>query len=380
MVVMHIITGLNDGGAEAVLYRLCKHDTHNIHRVVALGGFDKYGAILEGLGVEVTALNMSRKLPPVVGFYRLVKLLRFERPDVVQTWMYHGDLVGGLAARVAGIKTIFWGIRQSTLEPGSSKRMTMLVVKWLAKLSRRVPVKVIVCAQRAIDVHRSLGFSESKLTYIPNGYDLTEFQPITKGTGDLEARFVPDVPIPTIGMIGRFDPQKDHANLLDTLSILRNRDIAIYCLLIGRGLDQSNPEIVDAIVARGLADSVQLLGQRSDIPEIMNSLDLHVLSSAYGEGFPNVVAEAMACGTPCVVTDVGDAGEIVGDTGWIVPPRNPDALADAIEAALKEVGGPDWSNRCKRARARIVGRYSIENMVAAYQAVWSASLCKDASG
>ena len=113
---LHIITGLNDGGAEAVLYRLCHHDQANQHHVVSLSGSGKYGPMLEALGVLVTTLNMSPGRPSPLAFIRLVRLMRREKPDVVQTWMYHGDLFGGLAARAAGIPSVVWGIRHTTLE------------------------------------------------------------------------------------------------------------------------------------------------------------------------------------------------------------------------------------------------------------------------
>lgn len=370
MKVIHVITGLNDGGAEAVLYRLCKHDNSNKHHVVSLSTLGKYGPILKALGVKVAAFNISPSQPSMISFCRLVRLLRAERPDVVQTWMYHGDLVGGVAARLAGIKKIVWSVRHGTLDPNKTKSKTILVVKCLAKLSRWVPAKIVVCAQSAIDVHGSLGYDKRKMVFIPNGYDLAKFKLAPEAKREFQARFLQDIAVPVIGMVGRFHPHKDHANLIAALAILNQRNIAFYCLLVGTGMDQSNSELNEWIYARGLYQSVVLLGQRTDIPLIMNSLDVHVLSSA-AEGFPNVVAEAMACGAPCVVTDVGDAAEIVGDTGWVVPSNDPDALADAIELALMEMGGNHWASQCDKARARIEYNFSIGQMVAAYNAVWA---------
>ena len=371
MKILHIITGLNDGGAEAVLYRLCSRDELNQHYVACLSGTGKYSSMLEALGVLVTTLNMSPGRPSPLAFIRLVRLLRREKPDIVQTWMYHGDLFGGLAARLAGIRSVVWGIHNTTLEPGKSKKTTIWIAKLLAKLSWWVPARILVCAQRAMDVHEALGYSRNKMRFIPNGYDLVDFQPGLDPQGEMKASLVPDQSIPLSGTVGRFDPQKDHANLLDALVILRNRGVQFQFVLVGTGLDPSNPEIMEWIAQHGLDDYVQLLGQRDDIPSIMNALDLHVLPSAYGEAFPNVVAEAMACGTPCVVTDVGDAAYIVGETGWVVPPRDANALAGAIGAALEEVNDVDKSNeRSRHARSRIEEHFSIERMVAAYTESW----------
>lgn len=368
---LHIITGLNDGGAEAVLYRLCQHDQANQHYVVSLSGAGKYGPMLEALGVPVSTLNMSPGRPPPLAFIRLVRLLRREKPDVVQTWMYHGDLFGGLAARFARIRSVVWGIRHSTLELGKSKKTTIWIAKLLAKLSWWLPSKIVVCAQQAMDVHEALGYDRSKMHFIPNGYDLADFRPGLDSKGELRASLISDQSIPLIGMVGRFDPQKDHANLLDALVILRDRGVAFRCVLVGTGLDASNAELMEWIVRRDLADHMLLLGRRNDIPNIMNELDLHMLPSAFGEAFPNVVAEAMACGTPCVVTDVGDAAYIVGDTGWVVPPRDARALAEAIAAALDDMRDADKSSeRSLRARRRIEENFSIERMVDAYSTLW----------
>ena len=370
--IVHIITGLGEGGAEAVLYRLCTHDQVNHHHVVSLSGAGKYGPMLVSRGVSVTTLNMSAGLPSPLAFLRLIRLLRQKNSDIVQTWMYHGDLLGGLAARAAGIRALVWGIRHTTLEPGKSKKITIWIVRLLAKLSWWLPSLIAVCAKEAMDVHEALGYDRHKMRFVPNGYDLDDFRPRLAPENELKDIVVADPTPALIGMVGRFNPQKDHANLLDALTIVRDSGLTFQCLLVGTGLHSSNEQLVEWIDQRGLADYVQLIGQRGDIPNIMNVLDLHVLSSAYGEAFPNVVAEAMACGTPCVVTDVGAAAYIVGDTGWVVPPRNANALAEAIESALCSIS--DLAVRDKLAsqvRQRVEENFSIARMVSSYHTVWN---------
>lgn len=371
--ICHIITGLNDGGAEAVLYRLCKHDQANHHRVISLSGTGKYGPMLELLGVSVTAVNMSPRRPSPLALFRLVKLLRQEKPDVVQTWMYHADLLGGVAARIAGIKKIFWGIRHTTLEPGKSKITTIWIVKFLAKLSLWLPARIAVCAKQAMDVHEALGYNHAIMRLIPNGYDTADFTSRPEEARFLRAEWGVGPNMALIGTVGRYDPQKDHANLLQALALLHFRNIPLRCVLVGTNMDNDNQELIAQIQHLELEETVNLLGRRTDIPAVMSALDVHVLPSAYGEAFPNVVAEAMACETPCVVTDVGDAAYIVGDTGWVVSPRDPEALANAIGRALKLRQNDKWKQRCVSARARIEQQFDIERMIVAYHELWCES-------
>jgi glycosyltransferase involved in cell wall biosynthesis len=306
------------------------------------------------------------------GVTSLWRILKSEQPDVVQTWMYHADLLGGVVARLAGIGAICWGVRQTTLEPGKSKRATIWVAHACARISRWVPRAIVCCAESAARVHSGMGYEEKKMVVIPNGYDLGQFRPeAALGLAIREEMGIPPG-AQVIGMVGRFDPQKDHENLLNALALLDLDQHNVYCLLVGNGLNDQNGTLMSWIRARGLENRIPLLGQRTDITAVMNALDVHVLSSSFGEGFPNVLAEAMACGTPCVATDVGDASVIVGDTGWIVTPKDCAALADALREALKMHSDVHaWRLRRESARARIERRFSIESMVKGFHEVWA---------
>lgn len=370
--VTHIITGLNDGGAEAVLYRLCAYQTGEFsHHVVSLTGEGKYGPLLKEAGVAVTCLNMPSGRVTLVGLWRLWRLLRNERPQVVQTWMYHSDLIGGLLARLAGIKKVFWNIRHTTLDVNQSRRSTIAVAWLCARLSRWVPEIIICCAEEAAKVHRSMGYAAKKLVVIPNGYDLSKFSISSDKREKLRAELVVEGRC-LLGMVGRFDPQKDHENLLLALAEVKRGGLIFCAFLVGRDVNYNNHQLVGWLKDLDLEDDVRLLGQRTDIPEIMNALDLHILSSSFGEAFPNVLAEAMACGTPCVTTNVGDAALIVGDTGWVVSPKEPRALADAILSSLTEMQceGEIRSNREKACRMRIIENFSLEKMISSYSTIW----------
>lgn len=371
MKILHIITGLGDGGAEAVLYRLVTHQRGKSHHVVSMMGPGKYGPLLEAAGASVTALDMPRGKITFSGLLALWRLLRTSCPDVVQTWMYHADLVGGLIAKLSGVRKICWGIHHTNLERGKSSLTTIWIARINAFLSRLVPHAIVCCAEKAREVHVELGYDINKMVVIPNGYDLGKFCPDAVARKCLRDLWELDDEVFVLGMIGRFDPQKDHANLISALAHVKQQGFPFVCILVGSGMSHENTELVSLIKESEVSENVRLLGQRSDIPAVMNAIDLHVLSSS-AEAFPNVLAEAMACGTPCVTTDVGDAATIVAGSGWVVSPKDCAALADAVSAAHSVwISEAEWLARKVSARKRIEDRFSIERMAAAYTAVWS---------
>ena len=215
-----------------------------------------------------------------------------------------------------------------------------------------------------------MGYDVQKMITIENGYDLSVFRPDRSVRRIVRDRLtIPEHEL-LIGFVARIDPQKDHGNLLRALAELKRKGKCPKCLLVGTDADETNRKLVNKIERLRLSENVRLLGPQEDISGIMNALDIHVMSSLFGEGFPNVVAEAMACGTPCVSTDVGDAKKIIGDTGLVVPANDPHALAGAIEGLFEEIGSRAWVNRCRDARNRVQERFSVGRMVQKYDEVW----------
>lgn len=370
-VVLHVITGLNDGGAEAVLYNLIRAADAFEHRVISLMGPGKYGPLIEREGIGIDYVGLSPALPMPWKLSRLGRLVRRARPDVVQTWMYHADFLGGLAAWRAGHRAIVWGLHHSTLDRRGTKWTTRRLVGLNARLSRWLPRRIITCSQKGEAVHRAIGYPAGKMVVVPNGYNTDAFSPDARARAAIRAEFGVAGGQLLLGCVARYNPQKDHPNLIRAFAeVVRARPDA-RLLLIGPGLTEENGEIVALRAKLGLEESVTLAGPRPDIPAIMNGLDLHVLGSAFGEAFPNVLSEAMACGTPCVATDVGDSAEILGDTGRICPPRDPAALAAAVLEMAPLAGDPAAAEAC---RSRIVDRFGLDHMAASYQRVWSESL------
>lgn len=371
MKVLHVITGLNDGGAEGVLTRLCLNSGRVNHVVISLMDEGKYGPLLKAGDIPVHCINMKPGMPGPVRLLRLIRLIRQERPDLVQTWMYHADLLGGLAARLAGIKRVFWGIRMSSFEKRKSTTLTFWIARLCARLSNWLPEKIICCANKAADVHADLGYEPAKLVVIPNGYDLSRFKPDEAAGAAFRVELGLSDDDFVVGKVGRFDPQKDHANLLTALARVAEQKVNFHCVLIGNGLSADNKELTGQIQALRLEHKVLLVGPRNDIPAVMNGLDLHVLASR-SEGFPNVIAEAMACGTPCISTDVGDAREILGESDNCCPPEDPGALADLIVKLADEwrANPAAWNARQNAGIQRIAHQYSLDSMVQAYETCW----------
>lgn len=370
-VVLHVIAGLSNGGAEAALVRLVKAtDGRFRHIVVSLTDDGVHGNALRAAGIEVITLDMPRGRVTVSGLIRLWRVIGSKRPGVVQTWMYHADLLGGLAAKLAGVARIAWGIRHSNLDPAVNKRSTLWVMRACAWLSRWVPDVIVSCSGRASEVHIAAGYAPAKFKTIPNGYDLSALKPDAAAGAQWRTGRGLVKETPWIGCVARWDGQKDHANLFAALAALR-ATLAFRCALVGPGMDAKNADLADLLEQHGVGDLVYLAGPTAEVPAVMNALDLHVLPSACGEAFPNVVAEALACGTPCVVTDVGDAAYIVGEAGWVVPPCNSVALAEAIRSAMNERGTSAWAQRKRLGRERVEALFSIERMAAAYEAVWA---------
>lgn len=374
--VSHIISGLGDGGAEGVMTSLClaTQDRGYKHTVFSLTGDGRHAVRLEKAGIRVVCLGMNSPATGIRGFLRLIRMLVSSKPDVVQTWMYHADLIGGIAARLAGIRALVWGLRNSAPIGAEMKRSTRAVVRCCGVISRFVPRMIVVCARNAVDPHIQFGYPKEKIVIIQNGYDFTQFSQTNSRNKEWRDAVGIERDIPLIGLVARYSPQKDHMNLLRALRLLHASGEDFHCALIGSGMDGKNTELASSIDALGLSKRVSLLGARSDIPNAMSALELHVLSSRI-EGFPNVLAEAMASGTPCVSTDVGDAEWIIAGNGWLVPKEDADALAYAIGDALTELReSPErWQKRQSDCRRYVRSKYGLKTMVDAYLATWQSA-------
>ena len=366
-----VITGLSTGGAETMLLNVLRHlDRHRFSpHVISLTTKGEIGGRIEALGIPVDSLGMRRGRVDPIRFLRLVRRLQELRPDAVHTWMYHADLLGGLAARWAGVRTVGWAIHHSDLSPSHNKRSTLWVRKACAILSRRIPQQILCCSRVTKDVHVTVGYEENRMVVIPNGFDLARFSPDSEARVSVRSELGLSEDTPLVGLVARFDPQKNHVGFFQAAERIHGRRPDVHFLLAGTGVDDSNPALDDAIGRAGADGKTHLLGRREDVPRLMAALDVLASSSSFGEAFPNVLGEAMACGVPCVVTDVGDSAEIVGETGRIVATGDMAGLAHQIVEVLSL---SDEQRRAlgARARDRVRERYDIGSVTRQYEAFY----------
>jgi glycosyltransferase involved in cell wall biosynthesis len=371
LAVVHIITGLPVGGAQTMLSEIVRRQNKAGDRLLVIS-LTEVGAVGEQLrlaSIQVLALGMNRSRPNPGDILRLKRIIKKFAPDVVQTWMYHADLIGGLAARLAGNYSIVWNIRHSDLRPGADKRMTIWIARLCGLLSRWLPSAILCNSRHAAKLHEELGYVHGRIEVIPNGIDVEKFCPQPDLGASVRREFGIGDKTKLVGLIARFDKQKDHRRFIAAAGKLADRCAAVHYLLCGENIDGQNQDIRRWINDTSHAERFHLAGIRDDLPRLTAALDLSVSSSAHGEGFSNVIAEAMACAVPCVVTDVGDSALIIGDTGWCVRAEDEEDLSKAMLAAISE-STDAHTQRGARARARIVDCFSVDEIFAKYQSVY----------
>lgn len=327
--IVHIITGLDIGGAETMLCRLllAKEQPAVGQMVISLKSIGPIGVQLKQNGVRVEALELGKNIRSLTAMFRLVRLLRQCRPQIVQTWMYHADLFGGIAARLAGCRHLVWGIRGTYTPIG--RPWTHRIMKMCAGLSGMLPQKILCVADAARLSHIAYGYAADKMAVIPNGVDFSDFD--SRKSPAVNFRALNDWPDDSVivGCVGRFHPDKGQDLLLQVASLVRQRTTAAKFVMIGRGCDTENQYLTDLITKYQLGRDVLLLGERHDIPACLNGFDIFCLPSRT-EGFPNVLAEAMAVGIPAVATKVGDVAMLAADTVTVVPAGDASAIAQGL--------------------------------------------------
>jgi glycosyltransferase involved in cell wall biosynthesis len=362
--ILHLITGLETGGAEGMLLRLLLRADRDRFRPVVISMTDTgtIGPLLIEAGIEVRSLGLTRGRPDPRGVVRLRRILRDLRPALVQTWLYHADLLGLIARQLGYAPHLLWNLRcTETIEASLVRKLSA----WFSQ----IPDIVIANSSAGMRFHQRLGYRPRRWALIPNGFDLRQLRPDEAARRAVRGEIGIDRAAVAVGLPARFHPMKDHRTFLAAAARLAANRPDLVFVLIGPGITGTNPALADAVGALGLSGRVRLLGDRQDMRRIYPALDIVALSSAYGEGFPNVIAEAMCCAVPCVATDVGDAAEIIGSTGAVVPPGDEAALAAAVERLI--AAGPERRRALgHQARRRIADNYDLDVIVRRYEILY----------
>lgn len=371
MKIVFIITDLDMGGAEIMLYSLLSKMNRRKFNLFVVSLIDRgvWGSRIEALGIPVYTIGMQQGKPTPAALLRLIKTVNQLKPDIIQGWMYHGNLVAQLASIFsAGKIPVFWSIHHSPTCLSSERIMTRAIIKIGANISQ-FNRKVIFVSHNSQQLHEKLGYNSDNTCIIPNGFDTDFFQPSVAAKNKLRSELgLPDSCL-LIGLIGRFHPMKDHDNFFRAAALIIKDYPELHFILAGTDVDSNNSILAEYIIRFNLSNRVHLLGERQDMNWVIPALDILSLSSAFGEAFPLVIGEAMSCGVPCAVTDIGDSAFIVGNTGKIVPPKDSQALANAWRELI-DMDIKDRQALGNAARKRILASFSLNYIVSQYEKMY----------
>jgi glycosyltransferase involved in cell wall biosynthesis len=364
--IMHLISSLDVGGTELFLCRLLSFLSRDRFgcEVTSLVEPGLVGARIRDLGIPVRSLGLRRGEVRASGLLKLVRWLRQDPPDVLVTWLYHADLLGLVAAKMAGISQVIWNIRAADMDMSGYRALSGWT-RGLCRLLSRYPRAIVVNSERGRSFHVRIGFRPREWVLIRNGVDPKIFKPDSTARDEVrrELNLAPEDLL--IGLVARYDPMKDHANFISAAAQLAAIQKTVHFALIGKGMDPLTGPLAAALNRPPLVGRVHLLGEREDVPRLTAAFDI-ACSASRSEAFPNTVAEAMSCGIICVTTDAGDAAQILGEHGIVVPCRRPDELARGLGRAVA-MNREERTRIGGAARERVLQNFTMEDSVQQYE-------------
>ena len=366
--ILHVISGLNLGGAEMMLYKLLatSRNTNDAseHIVVSLSASGPLADRLKALGISVYQLGLSKNPFSVLrGLLQLRQIFDAHEIQVVQGWMYHGSLIAALFCLFKRRVTLFWNIRHSLHSLKDEKRLTLLVIRALARLSFMTKGIIYNSSISAIQ-HEALGYAADKRIVLPNGFNTEVFKPNPEAKSALRTRLGLSAKTPLVGIVARYHPIKGHADFVKAATVITRVLPEVHFIFTGTNVQDKNIELEALIEAGGLSAVCHLLGETLDVATLMAGLDL-LCSPSRSEGFPNVIGEAMSCGVPCVATDVGASKDVIGGLSQVVPAKDPIALAQMLLLHL-EMPESEKTLLKQRCRDHIVENYGLESVFRQY--------------
>jgi len=368
MKILHIISGLSTGGAEMMLYKLLSVIDRGVFEPVVISLTDEgsLGNNIKNLNIPVYKMEMNAGFPNPFKVWRFIKLIRKINPELIQGWMYHGNLAALLAKWVLSNHVpLLWNIRHTPDDLKKEKRTTARVIRLGVRLSAQSD-RIIYNSKVSAQKHESMGYDNKNRSIIPNGFNCEQFKPFDNAKSKLRHSLGLKKETLLIGLVARYHIMKDHVTFLCSAGKLNKIYPEIHFVLVGQGVDKNNHLLIKLIEDLKIRKNIHLLGKRMDVDKITAGLDIACSSSSWGESFSNAIGEAMACGIPCVVTEVGDSAWIVGETGIVMKPRDEKALTKAW-VTLIELGSEGRARLGRSARQRVIEHFSINIVVKQYE-------------
>ena len=377
MKILHIITSMNKGGAESFLYKLSiqSNKSNNINIfIISLLECGYYEKELKKNNIQIYSLNLKNKFFVFLKIFQLINLIKFIKPDVIQTWMYHANFIGGLSAKLVGCKKIIWTIRHGKLIFFKSKFTTILINYLSIFLSNFIPNKIVYCSKSSKEIHENLGYNKNISTIIYNGFNFNEFKINKSLKKNILKKYNINEKEIIISMVARYNKQKNHDLFFASLLKLKKKSNHIFkVLLVGSNIDKNNKKLLKQIKKFDLNENIILLGYLNNLNEVYNSSDLLILPSTFGESFPNVIAEAMMCGVKCVSNDIGDAKNIISNYGIIIKDINYQSLFTVLNNEIKTfklLSDSKKENLSQSYRNHIERNYNIIDISNKYINLW----------
>ncbi len=376
MIICHIINSLNNGGAENILLKLSKHSNKKVykHHVISLIANGDLIKKFESECEKVHVLNFKKNIFFIIEIFRLYKLVKKIKPNIIIGWMYHSILLTSLIGKILKISNIYWNIRHTELIFFKSSFITILIAKILAYISNKIPNKIIYCSEESKDFHNKFGFSKENSIIINNGVDINLFQYSENKKYEIRKKLsIPDEYF-TIGMFANYRLQKNHKLFFDSLNIFNKKKLPFKVLMAGRNIDKKNKHLYSQIKNNNLENNIILLGNIDNIYEIYNCLDIFVLTSNFGESFSNVLIESMSSSVPCITTNIGASAFIVNKSGWVLKEFNKYKLSDLLSHVYHlKLNKKKWDDIINQNRLRVEKNFTLKIMIDKYEKIWNIS-------
>lgn len=368
MKILHIINSLGDGGAERVLFNLVLNDKINYHSIIILNRDNKYKEELKKKKIEIINIDFKNNYFNIFKIFKLYKSIKNQNSDIIQTWMYISNILGGILSYISSKKPIIWNIRHSNVAYNLRNSKTIIIIYFNLFFSYLLPKKIICCSKQAINWHQRLGFKKNIFFYIPNGVDTNFFKSVP--LNENKFKDLKNSKKIILSIVGRFHTKKGHEFFLKVFSkYITKENNSIHLLIIGANLNNKN-KLIKLIDRLKIKKKVTLLENTKYINHIYSITDLVISPSIFGEGFPNVVAEAMACNTPCLVSSSGDSINIIGNYGWSFETLNSKDLLYKLEESISFLKANNLKSFKKECRNLIQIKFSLESMLDNYILFW----------